>query len=638
MIVLESYINKISDINALLFQAEQLRKRKFNPGFDGMTAEKAYLWFGINGKSVSDELKKGRYKPMPVVGFRIAKKNGGYRKLVRTTATDTIIQHTIVEATREKCEVEYSDFSYAYRIGRGVGTALQQYCRFAEKYTMAAKVDPVSCFDNIDREVLKSALTDFFDDKSLTELIMSFVNAPVYSDGTFEYPDKGIFQGSPLSNMLSNIYFHSLDMFLESAEIPFVRYADDIVVFGKSLGNIELNVKKTKAFLIEKLKLKPNEKKCKIDNALNINFLSHRFENNKGVVIALENSVSNINAYRNWHEESPFDFHNVVDILSDGILRPKDYSFIFESDSETVDLPVKNIEVINIYSDVAFDSNFLKVALENNIVVNVFNKSNKLIGRFIPNVPLKSPKTTNNQIICYCDATERLNLARIFVIASIHNTRLNIRYYNKQDPQELFRKALNKINNTEQKIKACKSYEELLILEAQVREAYYSCFDSFIKNKDFAFVKRTRRPPMNEVNAMISFGNVVLYNYLATHIYSSPLDIRTGFLHATNNRKESLNLDMAEIFKPLIVDRVVFSLINLHCINLTHFYTMENGEVYLNETGKRIFLRAFYEKLNTVVTVKEARQSYRRIIKNEINQLSLYFKNGEKYTGFRQVR
>ena len=65
---------------------------------------------------------------------------------------------------------------------------------------------------------------------------------------------------------------------------------------------------------------------------------------------------------------------------------------------------------------------------------------------------------------------------------------------------------------------------------------------------------------------------------------------------------------------------------------------MENGEVYLNETGKRIFLRAFYEKLNTVVTVKEARQSYRRIIKNEINQLSLHFKNGEKYTGFRQVR
>lgn len=635
---MSSYIEKISDKNALLFHAEQLKKGKFNPGFDGMTAEKAYLWFGINGNSVSAELKKGRYKPMPVVGFYIAKKNGGYRKLIRTTATDTVVQRVITDAVREKCEAEYSDFSYAYRTGKSVGTALEQYCRFAEKYTMAAKVDSVSCFDNIDRDILKNAVKDFFDDESLTELIMSFVKSPVYTEGKFEYPEKGIFQGAPISNMLCNIYFHSLDMFLENEGIPFVRYADDIVIFGKSLGNIEGNVKKAKAFIIKNLKLTLNEKKCKVDSALNINFLSHRFEDNKGVVIALENSISNINSYRNWYEETPFDFHNTVDILSDGILRPKDYSFIFESDSETVDLPVKSIEVINIYSDVAFDGNFLRVALENNVIVNVFNKSNKLIGRFIPNGPLKSPKTTNNQILSYCNAEERLNLARIFVIASIHNTRLNIRYYNKQNPHELFQKALNKINNTEQKIKACGTYEELLMLEAQVREAYYSCFDSFIKNEDFSFVKRTRRPPMNEVNAMLSFGNVVLYNYLATHIYRSPLDIRTGFLHATSNRKESLNLDISEIFKPLIVDRVVFSLINLRSINLTHFYTTENGEVYLNETGKRIFLRAFYEKLNTVVTVKETRQSYRRIIKNEIRQLSLYFKNGDKYTGFRQVR
>ncbi len=517
-------------------------------------------------------------------------------------------------------------------------TALAQYCRFAEEYSFAAKIDPISCFDNIDRNVLKNAVSDFFNDGALTDLIISFVNVPVYSDEKFEYPEKGIFQGIPVSNMLSNIYLHYLDMFLEGEGIPFVRYADDIIIFAKNLSSIESGVKKTRAFMLESLKLLPNEKKCRIDNSLNISFLSHRFERNKGNVIALENNVSNISAYRNWHEESLFDFHNIVDILSDGILRPKDYSFIFESDSAVTDLPVKNIEVINIYSNVIFDSNFLKVALENKIIVNVFNKSNKLIGRFIPNAPLKSPKITNNQLLCYCNAEERLKLACTFVLASIHNTRLNIRYYNKQNPQEIFKKALNKINNTEQKIKTCQSYEDLLMLEAQVREAYYSCYDSFIRNEDFSFVKRTRRPPMNEVNAMLSFGNVVLYNYLATGIAKSPLDVRTGFLHATNNRTESLNLDLAEIFKPLIVDRVVFSLINLRSINSAHFYTGENGGVYLNENGKQIFLRAFYEKLNTVVTVKQERHSYRRIIKDEISQLCLYFKNNEKYTGFRQVR
>ena len=635
---MEKYTKKISDKNALLLQADALRKKKFTPGFDGMTADKAYMWFGINVTAVSDELKKGRYKPMPVSGFYTAKKNGGYRKLVRTTATDAIIMNTITDVLCEKCEAEFSPFSHAYRTGRGVTTALEQYCRFAEIYPYAAKVDPVAFFDNIDREVLRDILNSFFEDEELTSLIMSFVCVPVFVDGNFEYPEKGIWQGSPFSNMLSNIYFHAADMFLAAAEIPFVRYPDDIIIFAKSLSQINESFKKISEFVRRELRLAVNEKKNKIDSPLKINFLSHRFENNKGCVIALENSINDISAYRNWHEETPFDFHNVTDILSDGILRQKDFSLVFENDSENFDIPVKNTDVINIYSDVIFDCNFLNKSAENNIIVNVFNKSNKLIGRFLPNTPIKAPKTTNNQILCYCNGEQRLALARVFVLASIHNTRLNIRYYNKQNPQDVFQKALNKINNTEQKIKNCTSYEELLILEAQVRDAYYSCFDSFIKNEDFVFDKRTRRPPMNEVNAMISFGNTVLYNYLATNIYRSPLDIRVGFLHATNNRKESLNLDISEIFKPLIVDRVVFSLINLRVINLSHFCTSENGGIYLNEDGKRIFLRAFYEKMNTVVTVKDTRQSYRRIIKNEINQLSLYFKNGEKYNGFRQVR
>ena len=466
-----NYIDKISDKNALLLCAEQLKKRKFKPGFDGMTSEKAYMWLSMNGNSVSNELKKGRYKPMPVVGFYITKRNGRYRRLSKTTAIDTIIQNLIIDVTREDCEAKFSDYSHAYRIGRGVGTALEQYCNFASNYSMVKKIDLVSCFDNIDREILKNTINDFFADKNLTELIMSFVNTPLYNDGQFEYPDKGIFQGAPISNLLSNIYFQPLDTFLECENIPFIRYADDIVIFGRNLSNIETNMKKVKAFICDNLKLQLNEKKCKTDNPLNISYLSHRFEENKGTVIALENDINDTNAYRNWHEEAPFNPHNVVDILSDGILRPRDYSFVFENDCETFDLPIKNIEVINIYSDVAFDGNFLKVALENNVIVNIFNRSNKLIGRFIPNLPLKSPKTTNNQIMRYCNPDERLNLAKTFVFASIHNTRLNIRYYNKQNPQEIFQKALNKINNTEQKIKACETYEELLILEAQVREA-----------------------------------------------------------------------------------------------------------------------------------------------------------------------
>lgn len=184
----------------------------------------------------------------------------------------------------------------------------------------------------------------------------------------------------------------------------------------------------------------------------------------------------------------------------------------------------------------------------------------------------------------------------------------------------------------------CKQYDSLLMLEARARESYYSCFDSFLSDSGFRFDSRSRRPPKNEINAMLSFGNVLLYNLIATEINKTPLDIRVGFLHATNRRPESLNLDMAEAYKPLIVDRTVFSVINLKSIRPTDFDRRPNGSVYLNENGKRTFLRAFYSKLDTSISVKGDKLTYRQIIANDVQALVRHFRQEESYTPFKQVK
>lgn len=89
-----------------------------------------------------------------------------------------------------------------------------------------------------------------------------------------------------------------------------------------------------------------------------------------------------------------------------------------------------------------------------------------------------------------------------------------------------------------------------MAVEGNAREIYYSAFDIIVDNEDFAFAKRTRRPPQNRLNALISFGNSLLYVTVLGEIYRTHLDPRIGFLHATNFRRFSLNLDVAEIFKP----------------------------------------------------------------------------------------
>lgn len=629
---------QIANKEILLNKAELLKKRDFKPGSDGMTASGVALWIEINGKRLCRELEKGDYEPMPATAFRIAKKGGSYRRISKLTAIDTVIQYAVIDAINTRCEERFSPKSFAYREGRGLGAAVELFCENARSYRFAAKIDPSSCFDNIDYDILRKSVFSVVEDEKTVDLIMQFAKTPFIENGEVVQPQKGILQGAPLSPLLCNIYLHNLDMFLEAQGIEFIRYADDVVIFSNSLDSIRKGSEKAKRFLNDSLKLSINERKFKIDSPVNLKYLGYRFETDRKGIIALEANASNKTSYRLWHEQELYNGKQTREILSDGILRQKDYSLLFESDFSECNIPVESVDVINVYSDVVFDSGFLKKAFKSGIEINVFEKCGGLIGRFTPFSSLKSPKITFEQLNAYYDKKRRLNIAKQFVLGSIHNLRLNIRYYNKQNPAENYEAAIKQTYKISDKIKEAEDYENVLMLEARVRELYYSCFDSFIDNEDFCFEKRSRKPPKNEINAMMSFGNTVLYNLIATEINKSVLDIRVGFLHATNNRKESLNLDVAELFKPLVVDRTVFMLVNRNIIKKSHFEHGENGAVLLNEEGKRIFLKTIYEKLDTVITEKDFKMNYRQLIKAEIRKLTGCFRENKPYSSFKQVR
>lgn len=631
-------MKQIANEECLLDKARLLETRNFKPGSDGMSASGAVLWIDINGKRLCRELNKGYYEPMPAVAFTCAKKNGGYRRLAKLTAIDSVVQYAVADAIAEICEAGFSPKSFAYRKGRGVSEAVELYCINARNYRLAAKIDPVACFDNIDYDVLEEAVAAFVQDSRVASLIMKFARMPYIENGAAVQPEKGILQGAPLSPVLCNIYLNGLDEYLEENSIEFIRYADDVVIFANSINEIKKNTDKIRQFLSEKLKLTVNEKKYKIDSPLNIKYLGFRFDTDKKGIIAAEANAQPKTFYRLWHESELYSSKKTRDILCDGILRQKDYSLLFEDDNGGCNIPVETVDVINVYSDVVFDSGFIKKAFKSGIEVNIFDKSGNMLGTFTPFTSLKSPRVTHQQLNAYFDSGRRMAIAKQFVLGSVHNFRLNIRYYNKRNPSSFYEEAVQRSYEIAHQIRDAKKYDTLLLLEAKARELYYSCFDRFIDNEDFCFGKRTRRPPRNEFNAMLSFGNAVLYNLIATEINKSPLDIRVGFLHATNNRKASLNLDIAELFKPLIVDRTALSLINKNLIKREHFIREENGAVLLNEAGKRIFIKALYDKLDTVITEKDQKLSYRQVIRAEVYKLVLCFKSDKPYNSFRQVR
>lgn len=618
--------------------AKELKKKKFKPGFDGMSMDGAMSWILINGERLCKDIDSGDYTPMPAVGFRTAKIGGGFRELARISALDTVIQNVLIRELSPRLEEIFLDSSMAYRPGKGLHQALELYVAYANRLKFAAKIDILSCFSNMDHSIMKRQLDTLLEDPLSVDLVMRFVTMPICIDQEISHPTKGILQGMPLAPLLCNIYLHAADMFLRASGIRFIRYADDIVIFSDSLSEIQAAAHQLIAYLEHELLLRCNTKKLTVGPSVGMTYLGYQFTVDKKGIIAYEADREPKAAYYQWHNTQPQNSRGSVNILSDGILRQKAFSLYFDTETADTEIPVMATDTINIYSNVIFDSGFLDLTMKNDITVNIFDSQNNCIGSFIPQKPLKSPKTTHDQLTTYYHEDERLALAKEFVLASIHNTLLNIRYHEKQEGREEYREALTRLLALKKKIKGISDHTSLLLHEAQVRQVYYQCFDSFIKQDGFSFEARSKRPPKTNVNALISFGNSVLYSLIATEIQKTPLDVRIGFLHATNSHAASLNLDIAEIFKPLLVDRVIFSLINKGVIQKKHFTRCENDAVYLTNDGKRLFLSAFYQKLDTVITVKEDKLSYDSIIKEEIRKLVRHFKGKEKYKGFRQVR
>ncbi len=233
------------------------------------------------------------------------------------------------------------------------------------------------------------------------------------------------------------------------------------------------------------------------------------------------------------------------------------------------------------------------------------------------------------------DTAVRIDMARKMEIAGLHNMRANLRYYEKRHKGR-FTEAIESIGEFAKQMKSITEINAMMLIEAKARQKYYSVFDQILENEEFKFVQRTKRPPQNEINACLSFGNTLLYNQFSSLIWKKGLDIRFGIVHATNRRTRSLNLDFADIFKPIIIDRVIFTMINKKMLTVSmDFEKTSMGGVYLSKEGKKVFLRMYEEKLNSKIIVKGERMSYRRLLENEVQSYKNYLLNGEKYNPYK---
>ena len=321
-------------------------------------------------------------------------------------------------------------------------------------------------------------------------------------------------------------------------------------------------------------------------------------------------------------------------ITSDGELKRKQNTIYFETPKgDKKYISIENTNEIHIFGEVTINKKLIDFLSQKGILIHFYNYYGFYEGSFYPREHLNSGALILKQAEFYNDLQKRFNLARKFVKGAFLNMMRVLEYYNSRDTD--LSEEIKRIEDLEKSLGNFSEIDELMAIEGNAKDIYYRSFNKVIKNENFYYEGRERRPPRNMINALISFGNSLIYTYILSEIYKTHLDPRIGFLHSTNFRRFSLNLDVAEIFKPIIVDRLIFKVINKEMIKENHFME-ELGGIYLNEKGRRIFIEEMDNKMRT--TIKHRRLgrhvSYRSLIRLELYKIEKHLIGDEEYEPF----
>jgi CRISP-associated protein Cas1 len=297
-------------------------------------------------------------------------------------------------------------------------------------------------------------------------------------------------------------------------------------------------------------------------------------------------------------------------------------------------LPIETVDNIYCFGSLDANSALYNFLGKHHVSVHFFDYYEHYTGSFMAKEYLLAGKMQIDQTKHYLSDKKRLVVARKFIEGAAFNMLKNLTYYTNRGKN--VSDSINRIEAYAKLIDNASKIDELMGIEGNIRQAYYAGFDTIIN--DFEMGSRTKQPPTNEINTLISFGNMMCYTVCLDQIYHTQLNPTISFLHEPGYRRYSLALDLAEIFKPMLVDRVIFTVLNKKQIKASDFRKEVNACV-LKDAAKKVFVQAFEEKLKETFKHRKLSRnvSYKHLIKLECYKLQKHLLNIEEYKPFKML-
>ena len=302
-------------------------------------------------------------------------------------------------------------------------------------------------------------------------------------------------------------------------------------------------------------------------------------------------------------------------IYNSGDLKRKDNTLQFTTyEGEKKDIPIERISDIYVMSEMSFNTAFINYISQYGIPIHFFNYYSYYNGSYYPRESLLAGQLIVKQVEHYTDYR-------------------NLRYYNSRGKD--VSNVMKDIDYFRKRIPYTTSITELMGIEGNIRKQYYSAWNTII-NQEINFEKRVMHPPDNMINSLISYVNSLIYTKVLSEIYHTQLNPTISYLHEPGTRRYSLCLDLSEIFKPLLGDRLIFSLLNRKQITEDSF-TKELNFLHLKKEASKLIAEEFEKRVRTTIMHKELEKqvSYQYLIRLEAYKLIKHLIGEKEYSGFK---
>ena len=280
---------------------------------------------------------------------------------------------------------------------------------------------------------------------------------------------------------------------------------------------------------------------------------------------------------------------------------------VLDSEKEVGRLPLHNLEGIVSFGYRGTSPALMGACADRNISLCYLTPQGKFLarvsGKIKGNVILREQQYASSQ-----SEEKSLEIAKNCIIGKVHNARWVLeratRDHSMQIDVEKVKSASDKLRKSLELIKSCQSKEQLRGFEGEAASVYFGVLDELIlqQKKEFTFQGRNKRPPLDHVNALLSFVYTLLTNTITSALETVGLDPCIGYLHTERPGRVSLSLDLIEELRAVLADRFVLSLINKKIISGKNFDKKENGAVLMDDELRRIVLTEWQNKKKETLT------------------------------------